>query len=146
MASSVGLAGSVPGTVKIEGEDWPIDSTNWSALADWKTRGLTSSTAAAIREAYRQLAMGTESKDGNPAGAIGFGGALLNRVTAIPGKIADAFTPGRSVAFNNAKDFLNGIGDKIKDPLAAANRTVMIVAISAGVLGVAWIVSKFARR
>jgi hypothetical protein len=146
MASSVGLAGSIPGTVKIEGEDWPIDQNNWAELAAWKTRGLTSSTAAAIKEAYRQLAFGTESKSSTPDGAVSFGGALLNRVTAIPGKIADAFTPGRSVAFNNAKDFLGSVGDKIKDPLAAANRTVMIVAISAGVLGVAWIVSKFVRR
>lgn len=137
-------------TVNIAGSDWPIDSVNYNELANWKISQdssiKTSSAAAAVREAYRQLAFGTDVKDPNAGGPVSFGGALLTRVTSIPGKIADAFTPGRSVAFTNAKEFLGSIGDKIKDPLAAANRTVMIVAISAGVLGVAWIVSKFVRR
>jgi len=133
-------------TVNIAGEDWPVDDVNWSALADWKiasdSRIQTASQKTAVYDAFRRLASGNifaTNSEVNPSKSVPFFSTL-----------ADAFNPSKSVAFQSAKETLAkagaGLADSIKAPLATANRTILVVAASAAVLGVAFIVSKLVRR
>jgi hypothetical protein len=133
-------------TVTIDGSDWPVDEVNWSALADWKIatdgRIVTAAQKTAVYDAFRRLATGdifATNSEVNPSKSVPFFSTL-----------ADAFNPSKSVAFQSAKDTLAkagaGLADTIKAPLATANRTILVVAVSAGVLGVAFIVSKLVRR
>jgi hypothetical protein len=133
-------------TVNIAGSDWPVDDVNWKELADWKIstdgRIVTTQQKSAVYDAFRRLASGNifaTNSEVNPSKSVPFFSTL-----------ADAFNPSKSVAFQSARDTLAkagaGVADAIKAPLATANRTILVVAVSAGVLGVAFIVSKLVRR
>jgi hypothetical protein len=145
----------MPNYATIDGEQWPVDETNWRELAAWKISKEANGTdiyalqkAKAIVESFRQLAFGIESKPSDPAGAVSFTDALVKRFTGVGQTVADAFNPQKSVALNSpqfaaAKAFVSKAAAAAAGPLDKANTTIRIVAVAGGLLAIAFVVYKF---